>query len=81
MSAKLQYKPLSFHSIELLNYFSTKRHVMCLQTEAINAASYNDLFSCGLLQFSKGDGLSLYIETSKSGKNLLSLEELACEVA
>jgi hypothetical protein len=54
---------------------------MCLQTEAINAASYNDLFSCGLLQFSKGDGLSLYIETSKSGKNLLSLEELACEVA
>jgi hypothetical protein len=54
---------------------------MCLQTEAINAVSYNDLFSRGLLQFSKGDGLSLYIETTRVGKNLIALEELACEVA
>jgi hypothetical protein len=81
MPAKLQDRPLSFHSIELLNYFSIKRHAMCLQTEAINAVSYNDLFSRGLLQFSKGDGLSLYIETTRVGKNLIALEELACEVA
>jgi hypothetical protein len=81
MSTKLRNEPLSFHSIALLNYFLTKKHVMCLQTEAINAATYNDLFSRGLLQFSKGEGLALYIEISRAGRESLALEELACEVA
>ena len=64
-------KELSFHSIKLLTDFSTKQHVMCLQTEAINAASYNYLFSKGLLEFTKGRGLGLYIQTSKAGKQLI----------
>jgi hypothetical protein len=72
---------LSFHSIKLLNYFSTKQHVMCLHTEAINAASYNHLFSKGLLQFSKGDGLGLYVETSRTGRELIALEQIAIELS
>jgi hypothetical protein len=54
---------------------------MCLQTEAINAASYNDLFSRGLLEFSKGHGLGLYVQTSKAGKESISLEQLAIDLS
>ena len=72
---------LSFHSIQLLTYFSTKQHVMCLQTEAINAASYNDLFSKGLLEFSKGRGLGLYVQTSKAGRESIALEQLAIDLS
>ncbi|WP_373538769.1 hypothetical protein [Chamaesiphon sp.] len=82
MSTKLLVNEnLSFHSIQLLTYFSTKQHVMCLQTEAINAASYNDLFSKGLLEFSKGRGLGLYIQTSKSGRESIALEQLAIDLS
>jgi hypothetical protein len=82
MSATLlDNETLSFHSIKLLTYFSTKQHVMCLHTEAINAASYNYLFSKGLLQFSKGDGLGLYIETSRVGKESIALEQLAIDLS
>jgi hypothetical protein len=80
MSATLlDNETLSFHSIELLTYFSTKQHVMCLHTEAINAASYNQLFSKGLLQFSKGNGLGLYVETSRAGRKLIALDRLAID--
>jgi hypothetical protein len=64
-------KKLSFHSIQLLTHFSTKQHIDCLQVESINAASYNDLFSKGLLVFVKGNGLGLYVQTSKAGKQLI----------
>jgi hypothetical protein len=64
-------KKLSFHSIQLLTHFSSKQHVDCLQVEAMNAASYNDLFSKGLLVFVKGNGLGLYVQTSKAGKQLI----------
>jgi hypothetical protein len=64
-------KELSFHSIQLLTYFLTKQHIDCLQVESINAASYNDLFSKGLLVFVKGNGLGLYVQTSKAGKQLI----------
>jgi hypothetical protein len=64
-------KELSFHSIQLLTHFSTKQHIDCLQVESINAASYNDLFSRGLLVFVKGDGLGLYVQTSSAGKQLI----------
>jgi hypothetical protein len=74
-------KELSFHSIQLLTYFFTKQHVTCLQTEAINAASYNDLFSKGLLEFSKGRGLGLYVQTSKAGRESIALEQLAIDLS
>jgi hypothetical protein len=64
-------KELSFHSIQLLTYFSTKQYIDCLQSESINAASYNDLFSKGLLVFVKGNGLGLYVQASKAGKQLI----------
>jgi hypothetical protein len=81
MATELRSNTLSFHSIELLIYFSQKKHVMCLQTEAINAAVYNDLFSRGLLRFSKGRGLGLYIQTSETGKATIALEELAIDLS
>jgi hypothetical protein len=82
MSTKsLVNRTLSFHSIQLLTYFSTKRHVMCLQAEAINAASYNDLFSKGLLEFSKGRGLGLYVQISKAGRESIALEQLAIDLS
>ncbi len=80
-TTSLVNETLSFHSIQLLTHFSTKQHVMCLQTEAINAASYNELFSKGLLEFSKGRGLGLYVQTSKSGKESIALEQLAVELS
>jgi hypothetical protein len=64
-------KELLFHSIQLLTHFSTKQHIDCLQVEAMNAASYNDLFFKGLLVFVKGDGLGLYVQTSQVGKQLI----------
>jgi len=69
-------KELSLHSVRLLTYFSTKRHIDCLQSEAINAASYNNLFSKGLLIFVKGDGLGLYIQTSNAGKDAIGVGDI-----
>jgi hypothetical protein len=70
-TTSLVNKELSFHSIQLLTQFSSKQHVDCLQFESMNAVSYNDLFSKGLLVFVKGDGLGLYVQTSKAGKQLI----------
>jgi hypothetical protein len=70
-TTSLVNKELSFHSIQLLTQFSAKQHIDCLQVESINAASYNDLFSKGLLVFVKGDGLGLYVQTSNAGKQLI----------
>jgi hypothetical protein len=70
-TTSLADKELSFHSIQLLIHFSSKRHIDCLQAESMNAASYNDLFSKGLLVFVKGNGLGLYVQTSKAGKQLI----------
>jgi hypothetical protein len=70
-TTSLVNKELSFHSIQLLTRFSNKQYIDCLQFESINAASYNDLFSKGLLVFVKGDGMGLCIQTSKAGKQLI----------
>ena len=70
-TTSLVNKELSFHSIQLLTHFSNKQHIDCLQFESMNAASYNDLFSKGLLVFVKGDGLGLYVQTSNAGKQLI----------
>jgi hypothetical protein len=70
-TTSLVNKELSFHSIQLLTHFSTKQHIDCLQVESMNTASYNDLFSKGLLVFVKGDGLGLYVQTSRTGKQLI----------
>jgi hypothetical protein len=70
-TTSLVNKELSFHSIQLLTHFSTKQHIDCLQAESRNAASYNDLFSKGLLVFVKGNGFGLYVQTSNAGKQLI----------
>jgi hypothetical protein len=73
-TTSLVNKELSFHSIQLLTHFSTKQHIDCLQFESMNAASYNDLFSKGLLVFVKGNGLGLYLQTSNAGKQLIGAD-------